>query len=170
MIDLPIPKDNKAPTLLDCFDLYAEGEILDGDNSWYNEKTNKKENVKKRISFWSFPSILVLDFKRFNERNQKNQILINFDFDLDLSKYVIGYKKNSYKYELFGICNHSGSVLGGHYTCNVKNANGKWYNYNDSNVSEITMLNSLISPKAYVLFYRKKTSVLENCKKDTCDL
>jgi len=76
--------------------------------------------------------------------------------NLDLSKYVIGYKKNTYVYECFGICNHSGGLLGGHYTCFVKNANGKWYHFNDTNVQEVQHLENLITPKAYCLFYRKK--------------
>ena len=157
MIDLPIPQNNKSPTLIDCFDLYVEGEILDGDNAWFNEDTNKKVNIKKRIQFWSFPNILVIDLKRFNSRNQKNQILVTFSLDnLDLSKYVIGYKKNSYNYELYGVCNHSGGVLGGHYTSYIKNANGKWYHFNDTSVSELSITDSIISPKAYCLFYRKK--------------
>ena len=157
MIDLPIPQNNKSPTLIDCFDLYVEGEILDGDNAWFNEDTNKKVNIKKRIQFWSFPNILVIDLKRFNSRNQKNQILVTFSLDnLDLSKYVIGYKKNSYNYELYGVCNHSGGVLGGHYTSYIKNANGKWYHFNDTSVSELSTSDSIISPKAYCLFYRKK--------------
>jgi len=85
MIDLPIPNNIKSPTIIDCFDHYVEGEILDGDNAWYNEDTNEKINVKKKISFWSFPNILVIDFKRFNSKNQKNQILITFPLDnLDL--------------------------------------------------------------------------------------
>jgi len=156
MIDLPIPS-NKSPSIIDCFDLYVEGEILEGDNAWYSEEINSKINVKKKISFWSFPNILVIDFKRFNSKNQKNQILITFPFDnLDLSKYVVGYKKNSYNYELYGVCNHSGGVLGGHYTSYVKNANGKWYHFNDSNVTEVGVIDSIISPKAYCLFYRKK--------------
>jgi len=155
MIDLPIPNNNKYPTIIDCFDHYVEGEILDGDNAWYNEDINKKVDVKKKISFWSFPNILVIDFKRFNSRNQKNQILISFPLDnLDLSKYVIGYKKNSYNYELYGVCNHTGGVLGGHYTSYIKNANGKWYQFNDTNVTEIN-IDSIVSPKAYCLFYRK---------------
>jgi ubiquitin C-terminal hydrolase len=155
IINLPIPTDNKSPTIIDCFDKYVEGEILDGDNAWYNEDINQKVDVKKKISFWSFPNILVIDFKRFNSRNQKNQILITFPLNnLDLSKYVIGYKKNSYNYELYGVCNHSGGVLGGHYSSYVKNANGKWYHFNDTSVSEINS-DSLISPKAYCLFYRK---------------
>jgi ubiquitin C-terminal hydrolase len=157
MIDLPIPQNNKSPSLLDCFELYVEGETLEGENAWFNDETNEKVNIKKRIQFWSFPNILAIDFKRFNSRNQKNQILISFPLDnLDLSKYVIGYKKNSYIYELYGVCNHSGGVLGGHYTAYVKNANGKWYHFNDTSVSEVGLEDSIISPKAYCLFYRKK--------------
>jgi len=156
MIDLPIPPDNKDPSLIDCFDYYSEGEILSGDNAWYNEKLNTKINVKKKLQFWSFPNILVIDFKRFNNKSQKNQILITFPIDeLDLSNYVIGYKKETYKYELYGVCNHSGGVMGGHYTAYVKNANGKWYCFNDTNVSEVGVIDSIISSKAYVLFYRK---------------
>jgi len=158
MIDLPIPDNNKSPTLIDCFNLYVEGEVLEGENSWYNEETNEKINIRKKIQFWSFPNILVIDFKRFNARFQKNQIHISFPLDdLDLSEYIIGYKKEMYKYELYGVCNHSGGVMGGHYTSYVKNANGKWYHYNDTSVSEIAHIESIITPKAYVLFYRKKS-------------
>ena len=157
MIDLPIPENNKNPTLIDCFEHYVEGETLEGENAWFNDETKERINIKKRIQFWSFPNILTIDFKRFNSRNQKNQILISFPLDnLDLSKYVIGYKKQSYIYELYGVCNHSGGVQGGHYTAYVKNANGKWYHFNDTSVAEIGLIDSIISPKAYCLFYRKK--------------
>ena len=157
MIDLPIPQNNKSPSLINCFDLYVEGETLEGENAWYNETTKQKVNIKKQIRFWSFPNILVIDFKRFNYRNQKNQILIDFPLDnLDLSKYVIGYKKHSYKYELYGVCNHSGGVLGGHYTSYVKTINNKWYHVNDTNVTHIKEPKSVITPQAYCLFYRKK--------------
>ena len=157
MIDLPIPTNNKMPSLIDCFDLYVEGEVLDGDNSWFNENTNKKINIRKRIQFWSFPDVLIIDLKRFNNRFQKNQILVTFPLDnLDLSKYVIGYKKECYKYELYGICNHSGSVMGGHYTSFVKNANSNWYHFNDQEVSLVNTPENVITSKAYCLFYRKK--------------
>ena len=156
MIDLPIPQNNKSPHLIDCFNHYVEGEILDGENAWYNEDTKEKINIRKKIQFWSFPNILVIDLKRFNSRNQKNQILVSFPIDdLDLSNYVIGYKKESYNYELYGVCNHSGNVLGGHYTAYVKNANKKWYHFNDTSISEVGLIDSIVSPKAYCLFYRK---------------
>jgi len=157
IISLPIPADNKTPTILDCFNLYVEGEVLEGDNAWFHEESNKKVNIIKKLSFWSLPSILVIDFKRFNSRNQKNQILISFPVHefLDLSNYVIGYKKEMYKYELYGVCNHSGGAQGGHYTAFVKNANGKWYVFNDVSVSEISESN-VVSPRAYCLFFRIK--------------
>jgi len=157
IIDLPIPSNNKSPTLMDCFNLYIDGEILEGENGFFDEKIKKKIKIQKKILFWSLPNILVIDFKRFNNNFQKNQIHIDFPLDnLNLSDYIIGYKKNKYIYELFGICNHSGGVLGGHYTSYVKNANEKWYHFNDTIVSEVGLINSIISPKAYVLFYRKK--------------
>jgi ubiquitin C-terminal hydrolase len=154
MVDLPIPPNNKSPSLIDCFDYYVDGEIIE---NFKDDETNETINIKKRILFWSFPNILAIDLKRFNDRFQKNQIYVNFPLDdLDLSPYIIGYKKDNYKYELYGVCNHSGSTMGGHYTSYVKNANGKWYHYNDTLVSEVGVNESIISPKAYVLFYRKK--------------
>ena len=154
MIDLPIPENNKSPSLIDCFNHYVEGELI---NDWYNEDTKERINIRKKIQFWSFPNILVIDLKRFNNKFQKNQILVTFPMDeLDLSQYVIGYKKDNYKYELYGVCNHSGGTMGGHYTAYVKNANGKWYHFNDTSVSEVGLNDSIISQKAYVLFYRKK--------------
>ena len=159
MINLSIPEENKSPSLLDCFDLYVSGETLEGENAWYNETTKMKQAVKKQISYWSLPTVLVIDIKRFNAQNRKNQILVTFPLEnFDMSKYVIGYKKNEYVYDLYGICNHSGGVHGGHYTAYVKNANGKWYHFNDTLVTEVTNLQELISPKAYCFFYRKKTT------------
>jgi ubiquitin carboxyl-terminal hydrolase 8 len=154
MVDLPIPPNNNSPSLIDCFNHYVEGEIIE---NYIDEETKEKIDIKKKILFWSFPNILAIDLKRFNDRFQKNQVYVTFPLDnLDLSDYVIGYKKEKFKYDLYGVCNHSGGVMGGHYTSYVKNANGKWYHYNDTSVSEVGISESIVSPKAYVLFYRKK--------------
>lgn len=156
MLDLPIP-DKPSPSLLDCIDLYIEDEKMCGENAWYNDKTKQKEDVLKTLQFWSLPSILIIDLKRFNKINfRKNDCYVDIPLSpIDLSKYVIGYQKESYVYELYGICNHSGNVMGGHYTANIKTNNG-WYHFNDRNVTKIADESKIISPMAYCLFFRKK--------------
>lgn len=157
IINLPIPQTNKRPSLIDCFDLYTEYENLDKDNKITIEETGEKVEVKKNLMFWSLPDILVIDIKRFNSQNKKNQIVVDFPLtDLNMSKYIVGYNKENYIYDLYGVCNHSGSSLGGHYTSFVKNANDKWYHYNDTSVSEVLNINEIVTPKAYCFFYRKK--------------
>ena len=154
MIDLPIPTKLKSPTLLDCFNAYVGGELLD---DVLNETRNKRETVQKQIQFWSFPTILIIDLKRFTSNNLKDQRLVSFPVEcLDLSSFVIGYRPEIYKYELYAISNHTGNVLGGHYTAFIKNTNEKWYHMNDSVITEIRE-SDIITPMAYCLFYRKKT-------------
>ena len=149
MIDLPIPPNNKSPNLFDCLDYYISGESIE---DYYDETAKEKTTIQKELQFWSFPTILTIDLKRFNSNFQKNQIKVDFPTEhLDLSKYVVGYQKETYKYELYGVCNHSGNVMGGHYTAYVKNANGKWYLFNDTSVSEVGDTNQIVSPKAYGL-------------------
>ena len=158
IINLPIPhaiNNNQEFSIYDCFDLYTHFEVLEGENAWFNDATNTKENVNKCIKFWSLPTILIVDFKRFNNANKKlNNIIRTPLLGLDLSKYVVGYNKDKYIYELFGICNHNGECLGGHYSAYVKNSNQKWYHFNDTNVNEISE-SQLITPKGYCYFYRK---------------
>jgi ubiquitin carboxyl-terminal hydrolase 8 len=152
ILDLPLPQVNE-PSLIDCFNLFVETESIDG---YENEKTKLRETIQKRITFWSLPTILVIDLKRFNSRNQKKQNLVSFPLiDLDLSPYVSGYSPSKYKYDLYGVCNHSGGALGGHYTAYVKVANGKWYHFNDTSVSEVHE-RVIVSTKAYCLFYRMR--------------
>jgi ubiquitin C-terminal hydrolase len=152
-IDVPI---DKYDTLNECLEQYTEKEILDDDNKILNDKTNKREKASKRIMFWSLPNVLIITLKRFSNNNDKNNKKISFPLTkLDMSKYVIGYDKNSYKYDLFGICNHSGGVHGGHYTAYVKNANNNWYHFNDTNVSKIK-ITDLQTSSAYCFFYRKR--------------
>lgn len=154
MIDLPIPGDIKTPDLMQCFTAYIQGETIE---NVMNDKTNKRETVRKQIQFWSFPTILVIDLKRFTSNGRKDQRHVSFPItDLDLSSFSIGYRPELYKYDLYAVCNHSGGVLGGHYTAFIKNANGRWYHMNDSNIEEVKETN-IITPKAYCLFYRKKT-------------
>jgi ubiquitin C-terminal hydrolase len=130
---------------------------MEGDNAVFNEETNEKEKVKKHIKFWNFPNVLIIDLKRYFSHEKKNKVLVTFPLEkLDLSDYVIGYNKNSYVYDLYGICNHTGSNLGGHYTSIIKNID-TWYKFDDTIITKITNINDIITQEAYCFFYRKVT-------------
>jgi ubiquitin carboxyl-terminal hydrolase 8 len=170
LIHLPIPSKEEANiknadkniTLFNCFEKQCECELLEGENAWFNEAENKKQNVHKRMLFWSLPNIMIIDIKRFitsmNGKSKKNQQFIDIPINnADFSKYVEGYAKETYVYDLYAICNHHGQIDGGHYSATIKNANGKWYNFNDTQVTEILVNDNIISGNTpYCLFYRKK--------------
>ena len=98
---------------------------------------------------------MIVVLKRFDNRGRKKNNFIKFPFELDLTKYCVGYKKNSYKYNLISVANHDGSLNSGHYYSYVKNQNGKWYTYNDTVVSQMESSN-VVSQSAYCLFYKQK--------------
>jgi ubiquitin C-terminal hydrolase len=142
-------------SIFDCFDTYVNEEIIDGDNSIIDETTGEKHAFKKKLMFWSFPDILIINLNR--RYLKKNYNMVSFPLEnLNLSKYVIGYNNESSIYDLYGVGNHIGNEFTGHYTSYIKNANGNWYNYNDTNVIPLDE-NDVVSINAYCLFYRKQS-------------
>ena len=162
ILDLPIPGEGTTKTLYDCFDAFTAPEVVGGSNAWFNEATQRKEDILKRTTFWNFPRVIAIALKRFSgDGHAKRADLVDFPLDtLDVSKYVSGYNAKSYVYELYAVCNHMGGVSGGHYTAFAKRADGNWYHYNDTRVDKITDPRSVITPMAYCLFYRKKNGLI----------
>ena len=152
ILNLPIPNVKSNITIIDCLNLYLEEENIE-----YFHNNQLKDCVKK-TSFYNFPNVLIVSFNRFTHQIRKNHKIIYFPFEnLDLNSYVKGYNsKNEFVYDLYAICNHSGSCMGGHYTSMIKLDKDKWYNFNDRIVSQITKNINDFYSKAYVLFYIKK--------------
>tara|TARA_B100000925_G_scaffold138995_1_gene104170 strand:+ start:3129 stop:4175 length:1047 start_codon:yes stop_codon:yes gene_type:complete len=137
-------------SIYDCLDNFTKNENIDIDDS--------SKKIFKRIQFWKLPKRLVIFFKKFNNKGNKINKLINFPLEeLDMSKYVVGYNRDKYKYDLYGITNHIGGTGGGHYFSYVKNFDKNWYKYNDSVVSTLK-IEQLVSKDAYCLFYKLKNT------------
>ncbi len=163
MINLQILNgDNVMKDIYECFDFYTQPEMLENDNAWYNEDTKQKEDVIKQTQFWNFPKILAINFNRYTpDGMSKINAHVSYPInDLDLSKYVRGYNKNSFQYELYGVVNHYGNSNGGHYTVFIKHTNNQWVHFNDERIEMIKDEKILSSQHAYSLFYRKKNNLL----------
>lgn len=157
VLSLSIPNKTNV-TILDCLDEYCKKEEMTqvNNNSWFNDDTQKYEDVKRGIIFWSLPNILIIDLKRWSYNGRKINKLVETSLtDVDLSNYVKGYNSKSYIYDLYGVANHSGGSDGGHYTAYIKNANNKWYEFNDTFIREIRE-KDIVSTKSYCFFFRKK--------------
>lgn len=153
---LPIPS-SQSVTLYDCLDNFCRAELMEGENAWWNEKTNKKQTVQKTTMFWSLPNYMVISLKRFNERLQKLNTMVDFPLtNADFAPYVCGYNRDSYVYDAFGVCEHVGNVGGGHYTCKVLGEDTVWREINDTSIRLLQNNTEVVTPNAYCIFYRKR--------------
>ena len=140
-------------SLNDCLKLFTKEEEI---NDIQCEKCKKKTLFKKTLEIERLPQYLVIVIKRFKyilTTSVKIQNLIKFSLDdLPLENYV-SQKNINYKYNLFGVINHSGSLEWGHYNSIFK-VNDNWILFDDSLVSEIT--SGIESKKVYMLIYKSE--------------
>ncbi|XP_072029895.1 ubiquitin carboxyl-terminal hydrolase 43-like [Amphiura filiformis] len=61
-------------------------------------------------------------------------------------------------YDLYAVCNHMGSLNGGHYTAFCKNpTDSLWYDFDDAKVTPFCE-DAVISKSAYILFYHRRNN------------
>ncbi|XP_075870159.1 ubiquitin carboxyl-terminal hydrolase 21 [Nelusetta ayraudi] len=157
-LSLPIPKRGSAGevTLRDCLDFFSQEEKLDKENSPMCERCNRHTECTKRLSIQRFPQVIVIHLNRFTTSRwsiSKSTVCVSFPLThLDLGPYG-PVDCGPILYDLYAICNHTGTVNMGHYTACCLDENG-WCFYNDSRVTSISE-NQLQTNQAYVLFYHR---------------
>lgn len=112
-------------------------------------KCNKKQNVKKKYKINNLSNNLIINLKRFENRNNnyiKNKKKISFDNIL---------KIENNKYELRGFIVHEGNINSGHYYFIGKNLINKWCIYNDSSCIKQDINLKDYFHSIYILFYEK---------------
>ncbi|MPC20794.1 Ubiquitin carboxyl-terminal hydrolase 8 [Portunus trituberculatus] len=83
---------------------------------------------------------------------KKQQNFVDFPMEsLDLTKYTC-FNNRYTKFDLYAVCNHYGTMDGGHYTafCRSPINNKTWYKFDDHEVYEHC---SVKTSAAYLLFY-----------------
>jgi ubiquitin C-terminal hydrolase len=152
-----LAKRCKSVSIYDCFKNFVKLEKLEENNEWFCSQCKKHQKATKKMEIYKPPHILIIHLKRF-KNNSKIDTLVEFPIEgLDISNYVISKEPElALNYDLFAISNHYGSMGFGHYIAYAKNPiNAKWYEFDDSHVSEKSE-SDLIGTSAYVLFYRRR--------------
>ncbi|KAL6647857.1 hypothetical protein ACP70R_015294 [Stipagrostis hirtigluma subsp. patula] len=157
-----IPKGTEDSVALHgCLEAFLKEEPLGPEDMWYCPSCKKHQQAMKKLDLWRLPEVLVIHLKRFSYTQfTRNKLETFVDFpinDLDLSSYIgdKGEPPNSH-YRLYAISNHYGNMGGGHYTASIYHEEGKgWYKFDDDCVTPISE-DSIKTPAAYVLFYRRE--------------
>jgi len=145
-----------------CLKHFCETEILDDMNMVYCRACKEHQNSSKTTTIWKLPDHLLIHFKRFSyggDFADKVKTPVSFPLTgLDLSQYLVNEEnQENCIYDLYGVSNHSGFLAGGHYTAYVKSlTNGKWYEMDDTDVTEIRDVSRISSKRAYLVFYRRR--------------
>ncbi|KAF6985524.1 hypothetical protein CFC21_003375 [Triticum aestivum] len=139
----------------DALTCFFKPEVLEGANKYSCERCKKLTSARKQMFILKAPKVLVIQLKRFDGiHGGKINRNIEFKEGLVLSDFM--YDKNQDPqpvYNLFGSIVHSGfSQDSGHYYAYVKDATGRWYCCNDSQVS-LSRSQDVLTEKVYILFY-----------------
>lgn len=156
----PQKKKKTAVALRDCIELFTTMETLGEHDPWYCPNCKKHQQATKKFDLWSLPKILVVHLKRFSYNRywrDKLDTVVEFPVrGLNMSEFVCDPSARPYVYDLIAVSNHYGAMGVGHYTAYAKNKlNGKWYYFDDSNVS-LACEDQIVTKAAYVLFYQRR--------------
>uniref|UniRef100_A0A6A7G8A6 ubiquitinyl hydrolase 1 n=1 Tax=Hirondellea gigas TaxID=1518452 RepID=A0A6A7G8A6_9CRUS len=125
-------------------------------------RCNKMRECVRKMDIWELPPVLIIHLNRFEQQDylmSKNPSFVDFPIELlQLSRFVVNNPKQStlsHEYSLYGVCNHYGTIDGGHYTafCSSPPASNNWHKYDDHEVYDLRSSN-VKTAAAYVLFYQ----------------
>ncbi|XP_074989445.1 ubiquitin carboxyl-terminal hydrolase 31 isoform X2 [Caretta caretta] len=132
-------------TLSQCFQLYTKEE-QEGD------RRMKLQNMVK------FP-LTGLDMTPHVVKRSQSSWSLPSHWSPWRRPYGLGRDPEDYVYDLYAVCNHHGTMQGGHYTAYCKNSvDGLWYCFDDTDVLQLAE-NEVCKQTAYILFYQRRTTI-----------
>ncbi|CDO68378.1 hypothetical protein BN946_scf184815.g25 [Trametes cinnabarina] len=176
-LTLPIPptRSNSKVTLQQCIDAFVKEEIMDHSDAWHCPHCKTLRKATKRLSLSRLPPVLLIHLKRFSAKGpftDKIETFVEFPLKgLDLTNYMPpplppGMSAGSqispddprcqqppYRYDLYGVTNHFGTLSTGHYTAFIASRGG-WLYCDDSRVTSADA-KDVVGKPAYILFYKR---------------
>ncbi|TEA38890.1 hypothetical protein DBR06_SOUSAS610271 [Sousa chinensis] len=171
------------------------------DDAWRCPHCKQLQQGSITLSLWTLPDVLIIHLKRFRQEGDKRmklQNMVKFPLTgLDMTPHVVKRSQSSwslpshwspwrrpyglgrdpedYIYDLYAVCNHHGTMQGGHYTglqrerpgaCAddssrhvlLNSVDGLWYCFDDSDVQQLSE-DEVCTQTAYILFYQRRTAI-----------
>lgn len=131
----------------------------------FHDSKNKTEiRASKQMSIEVLPPVLILHLKRFSfglQGAEKVHKAVSYPLSLKIRPAWLAsekkYTAQQRTYSLVAVVSHLGQeVAGGHYTCDIRQANGQWLYFDDHRVTRSSP-ESVTNRKAYILVYQMST-------------
>lgn len=175
-LTLPIPtKGSHKVTLQQCLDAFVKEEVMEKSDAWNCPSCKTLRKATKLLSLSRLPPVLLIHLKRFSVKGhftEKIETMVDFPLKgLDLTNYmppplppgvVSGHTMSMddpraqmppYRYDLYGVTNHFGTLSSGHYTAFISSRGG-WLYCDDSRITSAEP-KDVVGKPAYILFYKR---------------
>ncbi|KAK8850409.1 hypothetical protein IAR55_004327 [Kwoniella newhampshirensis] len=155
----------------ELIDEFVKAEVMEKEDAWNCPRCKVPRRASKTLTISRLPPVLLIQLKRFTTQNgvfwDKSETPVIFPVkSLDLTRYVPSRAPTGkedlddprtqvgpFKYDLYGVSNHMGTLSSGHYTAYVKSSKG-WMYCEDSRISK-AQERDVVSRPAYILFYKR---------------
>ncbi|XP_020110407.1 ubiquitin carboxyl-terminal hydrolase 23-like [Ananas comosus] len=158
----------KADSLHKALKHFTGLEQLDGGERQYQcQRCKQKVRAYKQLTINKAPFVLTIHLKRFDSHiaGQKIDRKVEFEPRIDLKPFVSDPNEGDLKYTLYGVLVHAGwNTHSGHYYCFVRTSSGMWHSLDDNQVHQVSE-KTVLSQKAYMLFYVRDRSLIVNSSK-----
>nr|XP_018259897.1 uncharacterized protein I303_07969 [Kwoniella dejecticola CBS 10117]OBR82055.1 hypothetical protein I303_07969 [Kwoniella dejecticola CBS 10117] len=166
-MSLPVPSGKSKVVVQELIDEFVKAEVMEKEDAWNCPRCKVPRKATKTLTISRLPPVLLIQLKRFTTQNgvfwDKSETPVIFPVkSLDLTRYVPARQPTGkedlddprcqigpFKYDLYGVSNHMGTLSSGHYTAYVKSSKG-WMYCEDSKVSKAHE-KDVVSRPAYIL-------------------
>ena len=145
----------KKFNILNGFDDNSKPNILKGDNQFLCKICNKLQDGETTCKIFEPPCKLLINID-YGKNKMFQPSSIDFDEEIDITKFVAFDYKQRIRYRIICVCTHYGSSgQSGHYIAFCRNIKeNKWYEFNDSSCHSCSKSN-IYGGSPYLLLYER---------------
>lgn len=136
-LDLGVVKETSTPSLQDCLKQFTRPEHLGSAAKIECSTCKTYEESTKQFSIRTLPIVASFHLKRFEhstslQMDKKISTYISFPDQLDMTPFMSkNHEKGDYRYSLYAVINHVGTIEAGHYTAFVRHHQDVWVKCDD---------------------------------------
>ncbi|XP_058128701.1 ubiquitin carboxyl-terminal hydrolase nonstop isoform X2 [Anopheles ziemanni] len=147
-------------SLIDCLERFTRAEHLGSSAKIKCNTCKSYQESTKQLSMRTLPIVASFHLKRFEHSSlidKKISTFISFPSELDMTPFMSQKNRDTadFRYSLYAVINHVGTLDAGHYTAYVRHQKDIWVKCDDHIITTAT-LKQVLDSEGYLLFYHKK--------------